>query len=73
MLVVVHLYLLLPKIGSVNLHSRDDCLRKFKSNHHLGALLFTGIAISVLLKKKIAESSDSGHSTSTGATPYSDD
>ena len=64
--------LVLLKIGSVNLYSREDCLRKFKSNHHLGALLFTGIAISVLLKKT-AKSSDNGQDTSTGTTPYSDD
>lgn len=59
------------QIGSVNLYSHDDCLRKFDSNHHLGALLFAGIVMSVLLKKKdsrMAESSDSGHSTSIGAT-----
>ena len=49
---------LLRKIGSVNLYSYDDCLRKFKSNHHLGALVFTGIMITMLLKKKTDELSD---------------
>ena len=58
---------LLPKIGSVNLYSNDDCLRKFDSNHHLGALLFAGIVISVLLKKT-DDSEDSA-----GAPPYRDD
>ena len=59
------------KIGTVNLYSYDDCLRKFKSNHHLGALLFTGIVITMLLKKNTAESSDNG--LSTGTTPHTDD
>ena len=51
MIVSSLLILLLRKIGSVNLYSYDDCLRKFKSNHHLGALVFTGIVITMLLKK----------------------
>ena len=55
------------KIESVDLYSFDDCLKKFKSNHHLGALLFTGIVISVLLRKTNEISDSSGNST--GATP----
>uniref|UniRef100_A0A0N4ZNL9 4-hydroxybenzoate polyprenyltransferase, mitochondrial n=1 Tax=Parastrongyloides trichosuri TaxID=131310 RepID=A0A0N4ZNL9_PARTI len=43
------------QIGTVNINDGNDCWRKFKSNHYLGALLFTGIVLGNLVKEKKEE------------------
>jgi 4-hydroxybenzoate polyprenyltransferase len=36
----------------VDLNNPEDCLKKFKSNTQLGAVLFIGIVMGTLLKPK---------------------
>lgn len=37
------------QVGSVNLDNRVDCLRKFRSNHHFGAIIFAAIVAGKVL------------------------
>lgn len=42
--------LLLTQIASLNIHNPEDCWKKFKSNEHIGWLMFIGIIAGTLLK-----------------------
>ena len=52
------------QVATVDLDCRADCLRKFQSNHHFGALLFAAIVAGKLLLPQAPSGDDDGAGSS---------
>ena len=55
------------QVGTVDLGSRADCLRKFQSNHYFGMALFAALVAGRLLLAADDECEGSAHGSATDA------
>ena len=56
------------QLRTVDFHNRADCLRKFQSNHHFGAIIFAALVVGRLLAEVPAAHAGAAEAAGTGVS-----